>query len=79
MERVNIQFDNLLTNFCSKKIIEVSAIGVLNTDTLGANEQVIIAYYYSNGTFNDSIFLADNNLNSAPVLKMYTVPSSSAI
>ena len=62
MERINIQLNNnLLTKNCSKNI-EASTIGVLNTE--GINEQVIIAYYYSNGTFNDSIFLADKNLNT---------------
>jgi hypothetical protein len=58
MERINIQLNNnLLNKLCSKKI-EVSTIGVLN------NEQVIIAYYYSDGTYNDSIFLADKDLNT---------------
>jgi len=64
MERINIQLNNtVLTKLCSKNI-EVSTIGVLNTDTVCTNEQVIIAYYYSNGTFNDSIFLADKDLNN---------------
>lgn len=67
MARVNIQLNNLLTKYCSKNI-EVATIGVLNT--AGTNEQVIIAYYYSNGTYNDSIFLADNNLNTVHEFNM---------
>jgi hypothetical protein len=64
MERINIQlYENTCTKLCSKDI-EVSIIGDLNPDTVGTNNQVIVAYYYSNGTFNDSIFLADNNLKT---------------
>jgi hypothetical protein len=61
MQRINIQIEkNSFIKYYNINI-EVCEYGVLNSNT--ENEQVIVAYYNKEGTYNDSIFLTDGNFN----------------